>query len=103
LFEGAFRLDLVQFHPAAEKMIRVKHPDGHVGVSDRDLLAAAIVANRAGIGAGAIGPDLQRAYRIDPCDGAAAGAHGVNVEHWQTDGSLVDSALGRDHRITLMD
>src|SRR5215813_1426719 len=81
LFQDTFRLELVQLHPAAEKMIRVENPDDHVGVGDRDLLATTVVADWTGIGAGAIRSDLQRAYGIDPRDGAAAGAHGVNVEH----------------------
>src|ERR671937_583466 len=47
----------------------------------RKLRAARGVADRTGFGAGALRSERQRAARIDPRDGAATGAHLLDVDH----------------------
>ena len=98
-----FRLSLVELHSAAEEMIRVQNAGNDIGIGDRGVLAAAVVANRARVGAGAIGTDLQPSDRVDARDRAAARADGMDVEHRQRDRPQVDFSLGGDHRIALMD
>ena len=93
---------LVEFHPAAEKMIGIQNPGHDISVGDRDVFSAAVVTNRTGVGAGAVRADLQSADGVDARDGAAAGADGVNVEHRQADRAHVDFSLSGDDWIALM-
>ena len=68
------RLVEVEAHFAAEEILRAEVAEHQVGVSDRRLCAAAVIAHRPGFGAGTIRADLQQAELIDPRDTAAAGA-----------------------------
>ena len=61
-------------------------------------LAAAAVAGRAGIGAGAARPDLQRAGVVEPGDAAAAGADHLDVDHRHPHRIAGDDALGGEGR-----
>ena len=56
-------------------------------------VVAAVVADRARIGAGAARPDLQQAAAVDMGDRAAAGADGVDVEHRRLDRIAVHDRL----------
>ena len=56
------------------KRVDVDLADGDVGVGDGRLGAAAAVAGRARLGAGAVGPDLDALQGVDAGDRAAAGA-----------------------------
>ena len=47
--------------------------------------AAAAVGDRAGLGAGALGADLEQAGGVDAGDRAAAGADGADVDHRHVD------------------
>ena len=80
-------------HAAAEQMRRVQRLQHDVGVGHGRLVVAAVVADRAGIGAGAARPDLQQPAAIDIGDRAAAGADGVDVEHRRLDRIAVHHGL----------
>ena len=103
LLHHRLRLLLVEGEAPAEKVVGVQHPQDDVGIGDGGVLAAVVVADGAGVGAGAVGSHLERPHRIDARNGAAARAHGVDVEHGQADGPLADAALGGDHRAALVD
>ncbi len=60
-------------------------PSSQIGVRDRHDAAAAAVADRAGIAAGAFGADPQHPRRIDPRDRAATGADGAHIDHRHMD------------------
>ena len=76
----------------------VEPAEHEVGIGDGRLGAAPPVAGRAGHGAGAAGPDGQRAARVEAGDRAAAGADGVHVERGQSDRVAGDDALGGRRR-----
>ena len=65
----------VELHRAARELGGIHEPEDHVGVGDRRLGAAEVVAERAGEGARALRPDLEATARIDPHQRAAARAH----------------------------
>ena len=66
---------LVQLHSAAEKIIFIEIAENQIGVGNRRLFAADIVADRTRRCAGALGSDFEQSgFRIDPGDTAAAGA-----------------------------
>ena len=80
----------IERHAAAEEVLRQVAEDD-VGVGDGGLGAAGAVAGRAGAGAGGDGADEQGAA-FEPGDGAAAGADGDHVDHWQRQGPGADAA-----------
>ena len=86
---GDFLLDAapggvgIELHLAAQKIVGIEPPQHHIGVGDGGLQAAAAVADRAGIGAGALRPDLERAHVVEPGDRAAARADLDHVDHRQ--------------------
>ena len=82
----------VEGDAAAEKIAGIEKAEDDVGVGHRRAVAAFAIAGRAGIGAGALGPDVQDSARIDRRDRAAAGAQRVDVEARQRD-------LGHAHRL----
>ncbi len=84
-------------------MIGIQHSGNDVSVRDGDVLSAAIVTHRARVCACAIWADLQSADGIDARDGAPAGADRVDIQHGQGNGTHVDFALSRYHRVALMD
>ena len=59
----------------------------------RSARVAAAVAGRPGIGAGALGPDPQRAAGVEPRDRAAAGADGVDVDRRHADRQPADRSV----------
>ena len=69
----------VELHLPAEEILRIEHAEHEVGVGRRRLGAAAAVAGRARIGAGAARPDAQLA-EFDRGDAAAAGADRIDVD-----------------------
>ena len=75
------------------KEIRDQLADHHVGVGDRERPAAA-VALRAGIGAGAVGPDAE-ARAVEMQDRAAARRHGVDEHHRRAHAHAGDLGLER--------
>src|SRR5439155_95910 len=64
----------VELDLAAEEVLRVEPAEDDIRVRDGRLDAAAAVTDRAGIRACALRPDPQQPARVDPGDGAAAGA-----------------------------
>ena len=64
-----------------EERCRVEPPEQKVRVGDGRARAAAAVADRPGIGAGALRSDLQHPGLVDGDDRAAAGPDGAHVDH----------------------
>ena len=71
----------VEGHAAAEEAIGEEPAEIEVGVGDGHLAPAATIADRTGIGPGALRADAQRAAGVEAGDGTAAGADGVQVDH----------------------
>ena len=67
----------------AEEVVGVEKAEHQVGVGHGRLRAAPAVAGGPGLGAGALGPDMQHAAGVDPRDRAAAGADADDVERLQ--------------------
>ena len=99
--------DVVERDTAAstDSSLRRRQPPEHqIGVGDGRLRAAAAVADRAGIGAGAFRPDLDQAGRVDAGDRAAAGADRVHVDHRHVDRHRIfDLDLVGDGRLGVAD
>ena len=74
LLEHLVRPRRVELHRAAREPRRIEIAQDHVGVGDRRLGAAEVVAERAGRRPRAPRPHLERAAGIDPDQRAAAGA-----------------------------
>ena len=68
--------------------------EGQVRVGRRRLVPAPAIAHRAGIGARAARPDLERAVPRDPRDAAAAAPDGDDVDHRHLDRESAHGALG---------
>ena len=77
---------------ASEKTVGAKAAEQQVGVGDGGDFAPAI-ADWAGIGAGRFGAHAQGAAAIEAGERSAAGADGVNLEHWDADGKAGDFGL----------
>ncbi len=73
----------------------VEVAEDQVGVADRGLGAAEAVARRPGDGAGAPRPDLEPTGLVDPRDGAAAGADGLDGDRGQPHGVVAERPLAR--------
>ena len=100
--QGALGIEL---HRAAEEIVRIDPAEHHIGVGNGRLGAAAAIADRPGIGAGALRPDLERADVVEPRDAAAAGADLDHVDHRQHDrmaaGIAADVVARRQRRLAL--
>ncbi len=83
----------VQLLAAAQEQIGRDPPQPDVGIGHRHLATAERVADGAGHGASALRPHFERAAGIAPSDRAAAGAHGVDIEHRYGDGRAGDLVL----------
>ena len=81
--ERTFGTGEVERDAVAEAGRRVEVAEDGVGIGDRGQGAAAAVARRAGLGAGAVGPDRQAAG-AEADDGATARADGVHGQHRQS-------------------
>ena len=95
----AGRLD-VERDLAAEQ-VRGDPAEHEVGVGDRRLGAALAVAERAGVGAGRLRPDLEGALGGHPGDRAATGADGDDVDHRDLARVGADGALGGEGRLAV--
>ena len=69
----------------ASSFCRVQPAEHEVGVGDGRLCAAAAIADRPGIGAGALRPDRDQPGSIDTRDRAAAGADRMHGDHRHMD------------------
>ena len=87
--EGARCRVEVELEVAGEQELRCEAAEHGVRVGHGGLRAAAPVAGRAGVGAGALWPDLEDAGRVDPGEAAPAGADRACVDHGQGDRDAV--------------
>ena len=87
----------------AAEQVRRDPAEHDVGVGDRDVGAAAGVAERTGVGARRLRPDLERALGREPGDRAAAGADGHDVDHRDLARERADRALGGQRRLAVDD
>ena len=85
LFDGALRGRWVEGDFAAEKIVRVEPAQYEVGVGDRGLRPALAIADRPGVGPGALGADSEDAAWVHPSDGPATRADFHEVDHWRAD------------------
>ena len=88
---------------AAEEIFRIEKAADQVGVGDGRPRAAAPVADRARIGAGALRADIEKAAAVDPGDRAAAGRDRGHVERRHVDLPARDGALGHLERHAALD
>ena len=88
----------LQPRAAAQEVGRVEQPQDQIGVGHGGRLAAAAVAGGAGLGAGAVRPDMQHAAGIDPGDRAAARADADDVERLQRHPLAGEPPVGGDLR-----
>ena len=88
---------------AAEEIIRIEEAADEVGIGHGRLRAAAPVAGRARIGAGALRPDGQETAAIDRGDRAAAGRDRRHVERRHVDLAARDDAFGHFERRAALD
>ena len=95
------RLD-IEREAAAEQVGR-QVPERQMRVRDGRLDAAAAVADRARLGAGALRPDDQRAGLRDARDRAAARPDRDDVDHGQADRPAADAAVGGEARLAAVD
>ena len=92
----------VQAQAAAEDAGRIHVSERQVRVGHRRPVAAAGVAGGPRSGAGALGPDRERAV-IEPGDGAAAGADGLHRDHRLAQRPPAQRAVARDLRLAVQD
>ena len=97
---------------AAGEMRRIDLAQHDIGVGHGGMPAAAAVAGRAGLGAGALGPDRDALQRIERGDRAAAGADLDHLDHrdahrqaaaLQEAGGAVDLESARGVRLAVVD
>ena len=81
-----------------QERVHRKTSEPDVGVGHGDVGPAAPVADGARLSARASGPYAQRPAGVDPCDGTAARAHGVDVENRDGDRLARDLELARPKR-----
>ena len=101
LHGGARGLD-VERHLAAQEARR-QVADDDVRVGHGRLGAALAVGRRAGLGAGRLRPDAERAGELrHVCDRAAARAHRVDVDARDLDAEVADRRLAPDRRLAVL-
>src|SRR5262249_57157996 len=79
--ERRSRLRQIEWQSAAQQSRRLEPAQDQIRIRYRRLLAAESIARRAGMRAGAHRADFHQAVAIDPCNRAAAGADGIDVDH----------------------
>src|SRR6202035_3075428 len=88
----------IEPHAAAEEIVGAEKPERKIAVRDGRPITAA-VAGGARHCARAVRPDLERTEGVDARDGAAAGAHRVDVHHRHRDVAAFDLAAVRYERL----
>src|SRR5439155_26490143 len=82
-------------------------PEQEVGIGDRGLPTAAIVASGAGIRAGAVGADVETALGVDAGNASAAGADLLDVQRRDPQGEparvAADEVVARAARQASLD
>ena len=82
---GAARGIAIDRHAAAQEGLGAQGAADQVGIGDGRLDATPPITRRPRLGPGAARPDPQHAAFIEPDDGAAAGAHRVDIKHRDAD------------------
>src|SRR4051812_15329015 len=80
-----FRFRRTERDRAAEEVLCVQPPQHKIGVSDRDLLAAGVVADRTGISPSALRADAQQTALVDPGDRATSRADRGEIDRRRGD------------------
>ena len=93
----------IEFLAAAEEIIRIEEAADNVGVGHRRIGAAAAVAHRARIGAGALRADSEEAGAVDPHDRAAAGRDRGEIERRNIELAARHDAFGHFERRAALD
>ena len=91
------------FCAAAEEIIRIEEAADDVGVGHGRIVAAAAVAHRARIGAGALRADGEKAGAVDPHDRAAAGRDRGEIERRNVELAARHDAFGHFERRAAFD
>ena len=94
---------VVETHGAAEKELRVDAAEHDIGIGYRRLRAAAAVAGRPRLGAGALRSDAQATALLDARNGAAARADGADLDHREAHRQAVDRPLRDEARAAAVD
>src|SRR5262249_58399221 len=96
----------VELDLTTEKTVGAEAPEDEVGIGDGGLAAAEPVAYRAGLGARAFRPNMQRAH-FGARDRAAAGADLLDVDHRdlhrQPGGIAADERAAGHQHVAAMD
>ena len=110
--EGAVGRGAIDLHGAAQEEVGIEIAQSEIGVGHRGLGAAAAVAGRPGLGAAALGSDIERAELRPVRDRAAAGADLDQLDGGDLDGqsgAAQEALLARrleavgDQRLALVD
>ena len=101
--ERRARLPRIEPQLAAEEIMLAQIAQHEIAVGDGRHLAAAAIARRARHCARALWADLQQSETIDAGDGAAAGAHGIDVQHGHGEIAAFDLAAARNERLAVLD
>src|SRR6266849_2314202 len=75
----------IEPHAPAQEELGVEVAEQQIGVGHRGLAAAQVVAGGAGVGARAVGADLEEPHAVDARDRAAAGADLDHLDHRHAD------------------
>jgi len=97
--DDALSRPLVEAHPAAQKTFRIEEAENQIGIRHRRFRAAAAIAGRPRLRAGAFGAHMQQAAIIDTRNRAATRANAGNVEALQRYALACESPVGRDGRL----
>jgi len=85
LLDGAVGGRAIEPHAPAQEELGVEVAEQQIGVGHRGLAAAQVVAGGAGVGARAVGADLEEPHAVDARDRAAAGADLDHLDHRHAD------------------
>ena len=89
----------IEARAAAEEVVGIEEAEHEVGVGHRRFDAAAAIAGRARLRAGALGPDMEHAAVVDARNRAAAGADAGDVQALQRHALAGDAPVRRDRRL----
>ena len=93
----------IERHAAIEERGGIEQAEHEVGVGHGRFAAAAAIASRSRIGAGALGPNAQHAAGIQARDRAAAGAERDDIEARHRHQLTGDAALRTEFRLSASD
>ena len=88
---------------AAGEIRRIEPAEHHRCIGHRRFLAAAPVARGPWLGTRGMRADAQTARAIEPCDGTAAGADRIHIDHRHAHRKSGNVALRADHRFAAFD